>query len=85
MVEEWRNIEGYDNYMVSNLGRIKSLRFGKEKILKLKVQNNGYNVISLYKERNRKFLLLHRLVAQAFLPNHNNLPFVDHIDTNPSI
>lgn len=81
MQEIWRDIEGYENlYKVSNLGRVKSLRFGKEKILKAIKNNNGYAIIFLRKEGNTKYYAVHRLVATAFLQNPNNLPQVNHKD-----
>lgn len=79
-MEEWKDIEGYPNYMVSNLGRVKSLKFGKEKILKSRKNNDGYLYINLCKEGKKKTHTIHRLVAQAFLPNPNNLPEVNHKD-----
>lgn len=82
MVEEWKDIEGYPDYMVSNQGRIKSLRFGKEKILKLKVDKYGYNIICLYKNKKQKYISVHRLVAQTFIPNTENKLCVDHINTD---
>ena len=48
-MEIWKDIEGYDNYMVSNLGRVKSLKFNKERILKPYKTEKGYLKISLIK------------------------------------
>ena len=86
MQEEWRDIEGYQNYMISNMGRVKSLNYkhtGIEKILKPSVDKRGYLVICLYKNsvKKRNFKI-HRLVAKAFIPNPNNLPQVNHKDEN---
>ena len=83
MKEEWKTIEGYENYQVSNLGNVKSLdynRTGKEKILKPAKNKNGYSMIQLFQNGKGKGFLLHRLVAQAFLPNPNNYPQVNHKD-----
>lgn len=85
MEEIWKDIEGYEGcYQVSNLGRVKSLGNGKthnssERILK---GNNikGYLVVKLSKEGKQKQYLIHRLVAQVFIPNPNNLLQVNHID-----
>lgn len=81
MMEEWRNIEGYENYQVSNLGRVKSLNYnhtGKEQILKPRKDHNGYLQVSLSKNRKQKWYLVHRLVAKAFIPNPLNLPDCNH-------
>lgn len=81
MIEEWKDIKGYDGLcQVSNLGRVKSLKFGKERILKTGVDRYGYISVNLYKNNKRKLCKVHRLVAQAFIPNHENKPQVNHID-----
>lgn len=89
MKEEWRDIKGYEGlYQVSNLGRVKSLprkvcfgvgyRIVDEKILKQYIQNNGYVWVGLHKNNKQKRMLVHRLVAIAFIPNPDNLPEVNH-------
>ena len=84
MKEIWKEIEGYPNYQVSNMGRIKRLSTGyyrrTEKILKPQLQNNGYLHIKLSQKDKTKCILVHRLVAQVFIPNPNNLPQVNHIN-----
>lgn len=83
MEEIWKDIEGYEKlYQVSNLGRVKSLKFGKERILKAIKGKDGYLRISFCKERKIKTFLVHRLVAFAFIPNPDNLPQVNHLDEN---
>lgn len=86
MEEIWKEIEGYPNYQVSNMGRVKRLSTGyyrrTEKILKPQLQNNGYLHIILSQKDKTKCILVHRLVAQAFMPNPNNLPQVNHKDEN---
>lgn len=80
-MEIWRYIEGYEGlYQVSNMGRIKSLKFGKEKILKSCKGSGGYLYLVLCKDGKNKPYLVHRLVASAFLNNPNNLPQINHID-----
>lgn len=81
-MEVWKPIEDYNDYMVSNQGRVKSLRLGKEKILKGGKINNRYLSVGLCKDGKQKTYLIHRLVAQAFIPNIDNKPYVDHINTN---
>lgn len=75
---EWKIIEGYENYEVSNFGHVR--RNGK--ILKTFLDGGGYVNVQLCKNNRRKTFLVHRLVAIAFLPNSNNLPCVNHKDEN---
>lgn len=80
MEEIWKDIEGYEGlYQVSNLGNVRSLLFGKTKTLKKRFCC-GYFRVVLYKNGSSKSCLIHRLMAQAFLPNPNNLKFVNHKD-----
>lgn len=86
-MEIWKDIAGYEKlYQVSNRGRVKSLpRNGtgaKEKILTLHKDSKGVYNVSLSKNGERKIAYVHRLVAEAFLPNPFNLPQVWHIDGN---
>ena len=85
-MEEWKDIKGYEGiYQISNKGRVKSLNYkrtGKEKILKLSSDTNGYKKITLFKNSKRKTYSIHKLVAEAFLPNPDNLPVVNHKDEN---
>ena len=64
--EYWNDIEGYPNYSVSNFGRVKSKKTGK--LLK-SYKTKGYLRVSLYNDAGRKCKLVHRLVAEAFIPN----------------
>ena len=83
--EIWCPIKGYENiYEVSDKGRVKSLKFGKERILKLGITTDGYLMVKLLKNGEMKPYRVHRLVAQTFIPNPDNLPQVNHIDENPS-
>ena len=82
MQEIWKDIEGYDGkYQVSNYGNVKSLNYNntcKERLLKPMLKNRGYLCVSLYKPL--KIFSIHRLVANAFIPNPDNLPCVNHKD-----
>ena len=80
-METWKPIAGYEGlYEVSDLGRIKSLKYGKEKIMKPQKINNGYLLVELYKDGHKKQKYVHRLVADAFIQNPNNLETVNHKD-----
>ena len=87
-MEIWKDIKGYEGlYQISNKGRVKSLNYrrtGKEKILISSDDGKGYLCVKLCKNNKIKNHKIHRLVAQAFLPNPDNLPEVNHQDTNTS-
>lgn len=79
--EEWRDVIGYNGlYQVSSSGRVKSLKFGKDKILRQGKNKYGYLYVKFYKDGKSKILQVHRLVAQAFIENPNNLPMINHKD-----
>ena len=82
MAEEiWCPIKGYESlYEVSDQGRVRSLKFGKERILKPGRMSKGYLFVSLYKNGEQKKCKVHRLVAKTFIPNPDNLPEVNHKD-----
>ncbi len=92
MIEEWKDIENYPNYQVSNLGRIKSkerytkqrngMNLRKEKLLTLQKDHKGYLYVRLYNNNGWKYFKVHILVAKAFIPNLLNEPTIDHIDRN---
>ena len=95
LTEEWRDVKGYEgNYMVSNLGRVKSLvgwngnKYTKrDKILNPYKQKVGQEycrlVVKLCKNGKKKDGKVHRLVADAFIPNPENKPNINHKDGNP--
>jgi len=87
--EEWRDVVGFEGfYQVSNLGRIRSVARictdGKEVKGQIrKVQGSTYLSIDLWKDGKNFNKSVHRIVAEAFLPNPSNLPEVNHKDSNP--
>ncbi|MDQ0975862.1 hypothetical protein QFZ31_005740 [Neobacillus niacini] len=81
--ERWVNVEGYENYMVSNYGNIVSLgnhKSRKDKMLKPLKDKKGYLMVVLSKDGKQKRFLLHRLVAMAWIQNPENRESVDHFD-----
>ena len=79
MKEIWKNIEGYDgNYQVSNFGNVKSLYKHNPIILKYSKDSRGYPRVCLSKKKAQKCCAIHRLVAEAFIPNPENKPQVNH-------
>ena len=87
MEEIWKPIKGYEGlYEVSNTGKVKSLNYRgtkKEKLLTPKENNSGRLMVGLQNRNKPKYYLIHRLVAQAFIPNPNEYPEINHIDENP--
>lgn len=90
MKEIWKDIDGYEGlYQVSNLGRVKRLKFtngkvsfAKETILKQSLNTRGYSIVSLSKNDIKSTKTVHRLVALSFLENQKNYKEVNHIDGN---
>jgi DNA invertase Pin-like site-specific DNA recombinase len=94
MDETWRDILGYEGlYQISDLGNVRSLdrkkRNGKDgkgfyilkgRVLTLVNSKKGYKVVTLYKDGKQKVKEVHRLIAEAFIPNEENKPQVNHIN-----
>lgn len=88
MVEEWRDIKGYEGmYQVSDAGLVRSLdrevngKFLKGRILSC-YSKHTYPAVVLCNEKGKKHVRVHRIVAETFLENPYNLPEVNHIDGN---
>ncbi|ATE83960.1 HNH endonuclease [Lactococcus phage LP0209] len=79
-VETFVKIGGFENYEVSNLGKVRNIKSGRT--LKPSLIQSGYLRHSLYKHNKRKNLLLHRIIATAFIDNPEEKPCVNHIDEN---
>ena len=85
-MEVWKDVVGYEGlYQVSNLGRVKSLprngtHTNKEKEMTVRADPKGYMRLCLCKDGKGKNVKVHRLVAEAFIPNPANLPQVNHKD-----
>ena len=91
--EKWKDIQGYEGlYQVSNLGNVRSLDrivkhypkdyFQEGRVLKSALTKNGYPMVVLLNHNDRKTKKIHRLVAEAFIPNLNNYNVVNHKDEN---
>lgn len=86
-IEIFKAIKGYEGlYEISNLGRVKSLpkvigrRMKPESFLKIRISSQGYAMVSLCKDSKIFNANVHRLIAEAFIPNPENKPTVNHID-----
>lgn len=92
MKEIWKDIKGFEGlYQVSNKGNVKSLKKVivrknssilniRERILKTRPNDSGYDLVHLSKHSKEKVFTVHRLVAETFIPNPHNLPQVNHKD-----
>lgn len=73
-------------YQISNRGRVKSLARKRKgttntRDIMMKLCNkDGYNIVNLWKNKKKKTIKVHRLVAEAFIPNSDNKPYINHIN-----
>jgi hypothetical protein len=79
-MEEFREIENFDNYEVSNFGNVRNKT--TKKLLKKRTDKYGYYKVDLRQNSKRSTLSIHRLVAITFIDNPDDKPLVDHIDNN---
>lgn len=83
-MEIWKDICGFEGlYKISSYGRIKSLHYyggNRVKILKPVKDSDGYLTIGIWKDKKRYSKKMHRLVAEAFIPNPENFPQINHKD-----
>lgn len=94
LLDIWKPIEGFPNYIVSNKGRVMSVnhrvrsrhktRVQKGVLLNPNISNEGYCFVTLWSNNRPTRFRVHRLVAKAFLPNSDNLPQVNHRNYNRS-
>lgn len=84
--EIWSEIEEFKDVYISSFGRVKRILNGNTKHLSIYHNRHrmGYGYVTIERSGARKTLLVHRLVAKAFIPNKNNLPVVNHIDFDTS-
>ena len=81
-MEKWKEIEGYPDYWVSDCGRVKSLKYGKTRILKPWPNGGGYLFVVLCRDGKPKNFRVHRLVALTFCDGYEDGFEVDHINGN---
>ena len=79
-MENWQKIESFESYEVSDLGNVRSLKFGKIKSIRFYRTKRGYLMAQLSMQNKVKKLAVHRLVAEAFIPNPLSLPHVNHLN-----
>lgn len=76
---QWKIIKDFEDYKVSNTGKVFSIK--RNKMLK-PYEKKNYLGVYLYQNNTRKFMTIHRLVALAFIDNPNNYPQINHKDEN---
>ena len=81
-MECWKTIVGFEDYEISDTGRVKSHKYNRETILKPRITHDGYVWYSLTKNGKGHTKRANRLVAEAFIPNPENKRTVNHIDGN---
>lgn len=80
VIEEWKDINGYPNYIVSNLGRIMSVRSGK--MMAYSMHKKGYHMVGLSSGGKRRKFMVHRIMALSFIPLVYGKDMINHKDCN---
>lgn len=80
MKDDRMPIEGFKDYLVTRDGRVLSLKYGKEKVLKNQPKGTGYHHVVLSENGRTTIVTVHRIVAMAFVENKENKPCVNHKD-----
>lgn len=83
-MELWKKVEGYESYEISNTGKVLTHNWMNRGITKVMCPSKyrGYFQVNLWKNGKQKCMRVHRLVADAFIPNPDNLKEINHIDGN---
>ena len=79
-MEIWRTMKEHNNYEISNIGRVRNKKTGR--ILKTTTNNKGYERFIIYIDKKPKCFYIHRVVANNYLNNPNNLPEINHKNEN---
>lgn len=82
--KEIRPVAGFPNYMVTDTGEVITLHGAKPRLLAQSTDGKGYRAVSLRHNRKGRSFRVHRIVAEAFIPNPSNFPVVRHKDGNPA-
>lgn len=82
-MDTWSKIPGYKNYSVSDSGLVRNDKTGRIKATKSDSKGRDYQHVDLYSDGKGRSMRVHRLVAQAYIPNPENKPEVNHKDGNP--
>lgn len=79
-MEQWKVVKGFENYLVSSLGNVKTINGKLKKVVY--DSKNDYGYVELWKNNKGKKFRIHRLVAETFIPNTLGKEQVNHIDGN---
>lgn len=88
--ENWKRIEGYPHYFISDTGQVRREEFYSPKGRFMRSMNmntsdhDGYKMVSIMNDNGSKSFLVHRLVGLAFIPNPDDKPMINHLDENTS-
>jgi hypothetical protein len=81
-MEEWKLLKRIPNYEVSSYGKVRCIKKEKNRLLKVCVNNHGYELVCLSDGKKRHTSYIHRLVAEVFIPTTNKALVVNHKDKN---